>query len=103
MNLAVSAAKMLIDGYDAADDYDVGDVDGDDDDDADDDADFEFIYSYMTMMLEPDDTIGQGLNIPPLEEPAWCRQNSFLMEKHGMGKKPKNEWKYRNIISLAKI
>ena len=73
---------MLIDGYDAADDYDVGDVDGDDDDDADDDADFEFIYSYMTMMLEPDDTIGQGLNIPPLEEPAWCRQNSFLMEKH---------------------
>ena len=77
---------MLIDGYDAADYYDVGD---DACDDGDDDADFEFIYSYMTMMLEPDDTIGQGLNIPPLEEPAWCRQNSFLVEKHGMGEKPK--------------
>ena len=41
MNLAVSAAKMLIDGYDAADDYD--DVDDDDDDD----ADFEIIYIHV--------------------------------------------------------
>ena len=47
MNLAVSAAKMLIDGYDAAEDYDDDDVDDDDDDDADDDADFEIIYIHI--------------------------------------------------------
>ena len=78
MNLAVSAAKILIDDGD--------DDDGDDDDDAfDDDWSYKLMMIWL-MLIEPDGKNDQGLSNRLQGGRACGKQNSFLVDKD-IGKK----------------